>query len=406
MEQLEITTKIADLEKRVANPHIPASAVAALEKMIEDLKIQIIVEEPTPVIKEESDVVKALRKEILDLGIIIEMEDKPKIIARLKQEQKDLEDIILMELESEDDSDSMEVTLGSGKEKYNALSEEEKKKLLHETIGIGTQWYNEDYDRLGVSHQRAVDEHFEANKMANGGFIKTQFNSHENHNPDTDILEGHIDSDSFITYAIDVNGKNKGKESMEYYSGENYVVGSKKKSSSRHYEADKIPAKYKPLWLELKSIYESKMFANGGEIVALKDEDYVWDENGNKFIVGIEEDNDKEYFLYAYGKSKPTPMAKEIVDEHIKTGFWTLKPKLAKGGKVNSKIKFTDNDYKRLIDDRQNNYPFFSTKSGNYWIIKKEKDESSVAKFYPKKEELVLNGDSDLNEWLENNSYK
>jgi hypothetical protein len=97
-------------------------------------------------------------------------------------------------------------------------------------------------------------------------FTKTNFNSHENHNPEYDILEGYIDGDTFITYAKKVKGDNVGKESMEYYSGENYVVGSKKKSLSKNFKEDNIPAKYKPYWNKLKEMYENKTYANGGEL--------------------------------------------------------------------------------------------------------------------------------------------
>jgi len=45
---------------------------------------------------------------------------------------------------------------------------------------------------------------------------------------------------------------------MEYYTGENYNVGSSKKSSSRAYTVDKIPAKYKTAWEELKAKYEAE----------------------------------------------------------------------------------------------------------------------------------------------------
>lgn len=104
-----------------------------------------------------------------------------------------------------------------------------------------------------------------------GEIIKTKFNSHENHNPEYDILEGHLDNDSYITYAIKVKGNNIGKESMEYYVGENYKVGSKKKSFSRHYESNQIPEKYKALWLKLKELYETKKYDTGGGI----DDNYI-----------------------------------------------------------------------------------------------------------------------------------
>jgi hypothetical protein len=92
-------------------------------------------------------------------------------------------------------------------------------------------------------------------------FSKLKFNSHKNHNPSADILEGHLDNDTFITYGIyvkDSGSKKKGDEFMEYYTGENYKVGSSKKSNSRVYGPDKIPAKYKAAWEELKAKYESE----------------------------------------------------------------------------------------------------------------------------------------------------
>jgi hypothetical protein len=87
-------------------------------------------------------------------------------------------------------------------------------------------------------------------------FRKLVFNSHKNHNPQCDILEGHLDVDTMITYGIYENGPKKGLEFMEYYSGKNYVCSSNKKSHSRYFSVEKIPAKYKKQWCELKDIYE------------------------------------------------------------------------------------------------------------------------------------------------------
>ena len=84
------------------------------------------------------------------------------------------------------------------------------------------------------------------------------FNSHGDHNPECDILEGHIVRDTLITYGIYVKGPKTGQEFMEYYSGPNYKPETtKKKSSSRMYTPDKIPAKYQNAWNELRSIYQS-----------------------------------------------------------------------------------------------------------------------------------------------------
>jgi hypothetical protein len=85
-----------------------------------------------------------------------------------------------------------------------------------------------------------------------------KFNSHKDHNPECDILEGHLDRNSLITYGIYVNGPKKGEEFMEYYSGPNYKPESVGKNSrSKHYKAEDIPAKYKKTWEELKDIYEN-----------------------------------------------------------------------------------------------------------------------------------------------------
>lgn len=91
-------------------------------------------------------------------------------------------------------------------------------------------------------------------------FIKLHFNSHGDHNDQCDILEGHLNTDSMICYGIYIKDgatAKKGDEFMEYYSGENYAVGSKKRSKSNHYTVDKIPAKYKAAWLNLKAQYEA-----------------------------------------------------------------------------------------------------------------------------------------------------
>lgn len=97
----------------------------------------------------------------------------------------------------------------------------------------------------------------------NEGFIKTKFNSHKWHNDECDILEGRLNDDTFITYGIYIkDGKygtmKQGDEFMEIYTGSNYNIGSSKKSHSRVYAPNQIPAKYKSLWLELKSIYDEK----------------------------------------------------------------------------------------------------------------------------------------------------
>lgn len=90
-----------------------------------------------------------------------------------------------------------------------------------------------------------------------------QFNPHTEHNPSCDILEGHIDEDTFITYGIYVKDYReadgtiikKGTEFCEYYRGRNYNVKSTMNSYSRMWYAGKIPVKYKQQWELLRSIY-------------------------------------------------------------------------------------------------------------------------------------------------------
>lgn len=104
-------------------------------------------------------------------------------------------------------------------------------------------------------------EQFINENFINEGFDKIQFNSHEKHNPDVDILSGYLDKDSYITYGVyikDTKYAKKGDEFMEYYKGSNYMPDSTEKSSSRMYKVyngDKIPTKYKNKWEELKSLY-------------------------------------------------------------------------------------------------------------------------------------------------------
>ena len=84
---------------------------------------------------------------------------------------------------------------------------------------------------------------------------RIKFNSHKIHNPDFDILELIINKDAFITYSINIHTKD---ESMEYYSGGNYVPTSSTKSNSRHYHFNNIPKKYRIVWNGLKHYYETK----------------------------------------------------------------------------------------------------------------------------------------------------
>lgn len=81
---------------------------------------------------------------------------------------------------------------------------------------------------------------------------RIKFNSHTTHNPECDILELRISTDSFITYGLNLK---TGNEFLEYYAGGNYVVGSLAKSTSRNYDFPAIPKKYLTVWHALKEYY-------------------------------------------------------------------------------------------------------------------------------------------------------
>ena len=87
-------------------------------------------------------------------------------------------------------------------------------------------------------------------------FKKIWLNPMESHNPDYDILCGRVDEDTFISYCLQIKGPTPGLETMEIYKGENYSVGSKLRSWSRHYSREAIPKVWKNHWLELQRIYQ------------------------------------------------------------------------------------------------------------------------------------------------------
>lgn len=87
---------------------------------------------------------------------------------------------------------------------------------------------------------------------------RVKFNSHKVHNPDYDIIQLTISADAFITYCLNIDTK---EESMEYYAGSNYVVGSMMKSHSRHYPKESIPKKYRHIWNGLKEYYNTKILS-------------------------------------------------------------------------------------------------------------------------------------------------
>jgi len=210
---------------------------------------------------------------------------------------------------------------------------------------------DKNYSELTPHTKRVLESHVEKGQYKKGGeivkFEKLKFNSHKNHNPKTDILEGHIDGDSFITYGIDVNGDKKGTEHMEYYKGSNFVVGSKKPSSSRHYTKEAIPTKWKASWEELKKEYEEKYskeeFEKGGDLGSYVSEDKKF----NDYKKTLEEKYGKGFSnkslseeefekLYELKERRSNSYEKNIPIEDARN------PKMEKGGEIKSELTLSE----------------------------------------------------------------
>lgn len=198
---------------------------------------------------------------------------------------------------------------------------------------------------------------FATNKYSKGGkikFIKYHFNSHKDHNPDCDILEGYIDEDTLITYGRYIKGSNEGAEFMEYYSGENYVPNSKKRSVSRKYDANEIPEKYKNAWQDLRTEYFSQYNEEGKEELALEEIARLIREGNTS---GYEPSWEIKYDIHdegvEMGDADYDHVAKMVEDgvkqgdlhisymkngkEEVSGGWWTLTiNSFAKGGEVGS----------------------------------------------------------------------
>jgi hypothetical protein len=83
--------------------------------------------------------------------------------------------------------------------------------------------------------------------------------------------------------------------------------------------------------------------AKGGKVVELKEEDYVWNAVGKKLIVS--KVDDKNYYFDGFDSSK-SAFPKELVNNYIKKGAWTLKnPKMAYGGETQG---YDDREDERL----------------------------------------------------------
>lgn len=93
----------------------------------------------------------------------------------------------------------------------------------------------------------------------------------------------------------------------------------------------------------VKIKFESKYanvedYATGGMMVKeniLKEDDCVWNVIGKKLVV--DKVTKDEYYLSGFGQIGASPFSKSKVNSYIKSGEWTLKPKMAKGGLLKKK---------------------------------------------------------------------
>lgn len=72
------------------------------------------------------------------------------------------------------------------------------------------------------------------------------------------------------------------------------------------------------------------MMAKGVKTNLLKEDDFVWNAVGKKLVV--DEVTNDEYYLSGFLQPSASPFSKKKVDEYIRSGQWSLKPKMAEGG--------------------------------------------------------------------------
>ena len=86
-------------------------------------------------------------------------------------------------------------------------------------------------------------------------------------------------------------------------------------------------------WINEESIYGDK-YANGGGVDMLHEDDFVWNALGKKLVV--DKVTDDEYWLSGFMQPSASPFSKEKVHSYLKKGEWSLQPKMAEGGDVQS----------------------------------------------------------------------
>jgi hypothetical protein len=90
---------------------------------------------------------------------------------------------------------------------------------------------------------------------------------------------------------------------MEYYSGSNYKPTSDKRSNSKLFMVDKIPAKYKAMWEDLKKIYENE-YAGSGRVstrneALVVEGQFSWMTQDTDTQIGSERENTITVYMYS-----------------------------------------------------------------------------------------------------------
>ena len=161
-----------------------------------------------------------------------------------------------------------------------------------------------------------------------------------------------------------------------------------------------------------------EMKAKGGEVkkewVVVKPNGYYSlnaSSGGGRFLPSLE-------MAYTYSEEEAKKLAEDLQKTSPKVTIKAVKygtpleddpyDKYAKGGWIGNTIKFTKNDYLKLIEDSSNNYPFYSVKNGKKQLIHNDTDDEIVAKWDEEKQELEIksnNFSESLNKWLKDNSF-
>ena len=129
----------------------------------------------------------------------------------------------------------------------------------------------------------------------------------------------------------------------------------------------------RPFYNEVLSWLNSNKgkMANGGGVGELKEGDFVWNAIGKKLLV--REVNNDEYLLEGFGSSFPKPFSKYKVNNYIKSGEWTLNPKMAKGGGVdyNENREMVLNDNKQIAHHTKELQSAVKGKNVPAWVVAK-----------------------------------